>query len=390
MSYIIWLLFIAIGIIKSNSRLVNAIQKTWVVIMWGMANEIADIAEYRMHFFVSQLDWSPEYVFLKEGIYRNLCYFFRTIGFGVDLYMIVLAVFCVLAIDSTLNYYKIEQKGFVWSALMIFPMNELNVVLQGRLAFCVVLLGLRFLKENNVKNMILFGFHVVVAGCIHTGAYEFLVLYVVYFLKDKKRAFTIISAGIVAELVFATSIKSLIYKFNVEGFRAIDIYFEDSGSYVRTIAHIVLYIAVMTLVTYGYRSVEKNKHIELLHKIMWAMMLGYPLIILSTQFRRNLEIMFIIPYMCAAYNAEKMYEMSNKIFIKINILIMALVIYLGLHIRNFAQFQLNYVQYVINGNYIVQGIKLEWRLLAMFGIFIFMLVFTERHFPFRRFAFVNR
>lgn len=377
MSFFIWFLFIAIGIIKPNSRIVNAFQKTWMVIMWGMANEIADIGQYKMHFLVSQFDLSPEYIFLKEGIYRNFCYLIRTAGFSVDFYLIILATFCVLAIDNTLDYFKVEQKGFVWSTLMVFPMHEMNVVLQGRLAFCVVLLGLRFLGEINFKDIILFGLHVVIAGCIHTGAYEFFLLYVVYFFKNKKYAFIIICIGITIELIFTNSIQSVIYLFNIEGFRKIDVYFEGAKSYIKAISHIALYFAVITIATFGYRNVKKNEQIELLHKIMWAMMLGYPLVILSTQLRRNLEIMFIVPYMCVEYNARKMHKLYNILLIKMSTIFMAFIIFLGLHVRNLSQFQLNYVQYVINGNYIVQGIELSWRLLAMLGIFLFMLTFTK-------------
>lgn len=379
MSYIIWFLFVAIGILKPNSKIVNAIQKTWVVVMWGMASGIADISAYRTHFCVSQYDFTPQYIFLKEGIYRNFCCLFRNLGFSFDLYLVLLALFCVLAIDKTFNYFNVRQKGFVWSALMLYPMHEMNVTLQGRLAFCVILLGLRYLNKYSIKNMVLFGIHVIVAGCIHTGAYEFIILYSVYLLKNRKRAFTFISIGIISELLFQEIVKNMIYRFNVEGWRLIDAYFEGSGSYIRTIGHIIMYCFVILIASYGYRDIKQDDKTRLLHRIMWAMMLGYPLVILSTQLRRNLEVMFIVPYMCVERNVEKIYNLSNKIIIKLTTFILAIVIFLGLHVRNFDQFKLNYITQVINGNYIVQGSELSWRLLLTLVIFMFMFLFTEKY-----------
>lgn len=377
MSYIIWFLFIALGVVKSESKIVNALQKTWIVVMWGMANNISDIDSYRMHFLVSMPDFSPKYIFLEEGIYRNFCWLFRTLGFSFDIYLILLAVFCVLVIDGTMDYFEIKLKGLVWSALMIFPMNLLNPVLQGRLAFCVILLGLRFLKEFKFKNVLLFGLTVIISGCIHTGAYEYAILFAVYTFQSRKQAFLEVSGLVFLEMIFINIVKNIILWFNVDEFRLIDAYFQEPAGYGRAVGHILVYIGVMLVASYGYKINEKDEKVNLMNKIMWAMMLGYPLIYLSTQLRRNLEVMFFVPYMCIAHNIIKLSSIENKRAIKLITIATAALVYYGFHVRNFEQFRLNYVRIVINGNYISQGVDIvRWIMIAAI-IFMCMYLFTE-------------
>lgn len=355
MGFLLWFLFILLGIFAPKNKFTNAYQKTYMVVIWGLPYINADLESYRNHFvYESGFDFSLKNLLFNEGIYHNEVYLMKMLGGSFELNIFLIACFSVFAFDYFLNRFEVKNKGFVWTLMLLQMMANFVTTIQQRFAVAILLFAICCLRKRSAKNAMLCILLVMIAGGIHTGAYEYLLLLGFYFCMTRQREKKMLPIILIAEFLAINIIGSIMNYWIENSSNVLGGYIDYSGGWGRVISHLVLYTILLFLVL-GRKNIRSSESEDFLKRLSLYLIVQLPILYINIIFRRFLEVFFFIPFCCASKKAEK-YGQRYGIFYRAGMAMFAFGIYLVFHVRNYEQFERYYLMTVINGNKLVNGI----------------------------------
>ena len=372
------IVLIAAGLIWRNSDKVFAFQCLFLTFIWGYAYERIDLNWYEWTYQEATQDYSVLSLFLDEGLFKFICYICRSIGISFQTFILLISVICVCLLASAITFFTRENKCVIFSLLLVYPIIEYSIEIQGRTAFCLILFAMRFLEKRKVKNIIRYVFIVIIATGIHSSALECLIFVLAPFFKEKRKVIVFLCIAFVMECagisVVAKIMSKIIIQYHMDITRIRYLSGENVLGFGKALGLLVWQIIAILVMIWGLPIDTKDRYgngqdrnFPFLLKLQLLVVLCFPLCYFNMIFFRVPRYFILLTYMLFARYLGKRKGRS----VCVRVLVVTLFSFISvcfLDLRTWQGFHTWYIRYVLTSNRLLYDIS---ALMVNIPIFLF-------------------
>lgn len=354
------IILIVAGLIWRNSSKIFAFQCLFLTFIWGYAYERVDLDWYERTYQAAGHQYSVVSLFLNEGLYKFICYICRSVGISFQGFLLLSSIICVCLLASAISFFIDKNKCMIFSFLLIYPIIEYSIEIQGRIAFCLIFFAMRFLEKGKLRNIIKYLIIVIIATGIHSSALECIMFVVVPFIKGKRKVIVFLCTVLIIEWAGISIVGKIISKIIVQYHMDITRIRYLSGKNVlgfgKAFGLLVWQIVAIFLAIWGMTMQYKNKYNNMqkrsfpfLLKLQWLVLFCFPLCYFNMIFFRVPRYFILLTYMLFAYYLDG--RKGRNVFLRIFVIVLfsfASVCFFDL--RTFQGFYTWYIKYVLMSN----------------------------------------
>ncbi len=176
-------------------RLLDALIIAVLVLICLHGTDVPDFRNYQTAY--SRMSLGIPYSYLGRGWYV-LMNIGLTLGMSYAQVRAVLALFCLLALSSTADYYRSSDRGklMFWGLYMIFPALLDFTQIRFFCAIAFVIYAFRWLDDFSIRNCFLYAFFTLLGALIHSSALLYLALLLVHLFRRFPKSMSAAVTGI--------------------------------------------------------------------------------------------------------------------------------------------------------------------------------------------------
>ena len=319
-SCIVSLILLMLCIIRKNSKLTFYLLFTWMWILFAFNHANADFRMYRSIYYGTLSVSSMEYGFVI------LCKIFRNLGFNYNMFLAVYSFVGLTLIKKTIFKYS-KNISLTLALYFIFPFIFDVIQIRNFMAFAIVIYAIKYLIDENEKNIKKYIFLVLIASMFHS--FSIIALAFIFLNKFNSSKSILISFLIISGLVIILRNGLLVDILSkVLNSDKVAAYFIDSR-YMPGFKTSLLSIMICLLMFMISRLIyNKNAFSSLTYQIFVFILILIPLLFYNATIMRFQRSMLILLYIGFSNNI-KIRTLKNKyIYNKKNMFISLLFIIL--------------------------------------------------------------
>lgn len=232
-------------------------------------------------------------------LFNKIC---SSLNLDIKIYKSIIFFICFFLLKQTIDYFKANYHLFLSFYL---PFNFIMNIIQFRfcLAFCIVLFALRYIIDQNNKNLYLYTILVLFASTIHSVSILSLI-FLLYTLKNKNIViylllFTILFLFILVFIIPNDYLQQLLLKLDIEDAR-ITLYFNTLN---KGTGFIFIIVPILYNIFIIYRFFNSSYKSFLIY--VYILLLAYlPIYIFSIHFYRLPQLLNILTYAMACHEIQ--------------------------------------------------------------------------------------
>ena len=317
MSYILSILFISMGFIKQNSKIIAFLLFALLWVMFGWSSGNADYANYERGY-----SWAHGALRFNTELGTQLLYkLFILAGLEYRHYIIIISLIGLLLIFKTIKTYT-NNIAFVLALYFLFPFIIDVVQARNFLTMSIVLYATHYLIQEKRRGTLKFVILVLLASTIHYSALFYLLFLLVK--KRSLRSLTLLSLLVtsIGLILSYTNLIPLLVKQFIPP-EKVHHWFSNRFNWGILIA-ILIYAFSYFFIYYAYLKIKSKTETEgqlavndtsnnnlrfarAVYKINMVLLMAFPLYVFNMIFfrlYRNILILNFILYAICLYNLE--------------------------------------------------------------------------------------